>query len=53
MAAPDDQPEDTGQQGVDEDVVVSADAGTVSGLGPRAALDEVDEVDEGAEEDAD
>jgi hypothetical protein len=50
MAAPEDQPVDTGQQGVDEDVVVSADAGTVSGLGPQAALDEVDEE---AEEDAD
>ena len=35
-------PEGT-EQGLDADVVVSADAGTVSGLGPQEALDELEE----------
>jgi hypothetical protein len=42
-------PDDLGQ-GLDEGVVTSADAGTVSGVGAREALDEIDaEMDAEAE----
>lgn len=34
---------DAPEQGLDEDVVVTGDAGTVSGLGPQEALDEAED----------
>jgi hypothetical protein len=39
---PHQDPDELGQ-GIDEGVVVSADAGTVSGLGAAEELDEIDE----------
>lgn len=39
---------DAPEQGLDADVVVSSDAGTVSGLGPHEALDEL-EAEQGDE----